>query len=182
MSRPLRILIQPGYTNSGPDHWQSAWERAHPEYERVLQHDWDEPYPEEWVGTFLQHLLGDDRPAIIVAHSLGCITVAKAAPRCIGRIAGALLVAPCDVEQRDALPQLRRFAPMPGSRLPFPSMLVASRNDPFLGFRRAEILALEWGSELIDAGDAGHIATADGYGPWPEGEWLLQRLLETVGG
>jgi len=32
----------------GPQHWQSLWERDHPEYRRVQQKDWDTPLREDW--------------------------------------------------------------------------------------------------------------------------------------
>ena len=36
--------------------------------------------------------------------------------------------------------------------------------------------AAAWGTEFIDIGAAGHINTASGFGPWPFGEVLLERL------
>jgi predicted alpha/beta hydrolase family esterase len=66
---------------------------------------------------------------------------------------------------------------MPMARLPFPTIVVASRDDPYVDFARAEIFAKAWGAELVDAGKAGHINTAAGYGEWPAGEALLARLV-----
>ena len=58
-------------------------------------------------------------------------------------------------------------------RLPFRSVVIASENDRYTPFWRATDMADAWGSELIGAGDCGHITTVDGYGPWPEGlRWL----------
>jgi predicted alpha/beta hydrolase family esterase len=61
-------------------------------------------------------------------------------------------------------------------RLPFPTIVAASRDDPYVAFRRALEMAKAWGAELVDIGDAGHINTSAGYGEWPEGEQLLLRL------
>ena len=36
MSRS-NIVIVPGWNGSGPAHWQTIWERDHPEYVRVTQ-------------------------------------------------------------------------------------------------------------------------------------------------
>jgi predicted alpha/beta hydrolase family esterase len=55
-------------------------------------------------------------------------------------------------------------------------MVVASRTDPHATFEQAQEYADAWDARLVDAGDAGHIATADGYGPWPVGERLLTEL------
>ena len=57
---------------------------------------------------------------------------------------------------------------------------MASRNDPQCPYNDAGELALAWGSTLVDAGDTGHIDTASGHGPWPEGAmrfgWFLKQL------
>ena len=60
--------------------------------------------------------------------------------------------------------------------LPFPTIVAASRNDPFVAFRRALDMARSWGAELVDIGEAGHINSSAGYGEWPEGEQLLRRV------
>ena len=41
-------------------------------------------------------------------------------------------------------------------------------------------MAADWGAELYDAGDVGHLNPAAGYGPWPEGTKLLERLAATA--
>ena len=177
------VLILPGWMNSGPDHWQTRWERAHPEWRRVEQADWDRPTPEPWLAA-LDAAVADahDRagvPPLLVGHSLGALLIATwVATRPSARAAGALLVAPADVERPDAPQELEPFAPMPRERLAFPSIVAASRNDPYLSWERAEELAALWGAALHDCGWAGHVNTASGHGPWPEGERLLAALLE----
>jgi predicted alpha/beta hydrolase family esterase len=61
-------------------------------------------------------------------------------------------------------------------RLPFASTVVASRDDPFTRFERAQSFAQAWGSEFIDYGARGHINAESGLGDWPEGRALLARL------
>ena len=61
-------------------------------------------------------------------------------------------------------------------RLPFPTIVAASRDDPYVAFERAIDMAKAWGAELADIGNAGHINTASGYGAWLDGERLLVRL------
>ena len=67
---------------------------------------------------------------------------------------------------------------MPRRLLPFPSILVASSNDPFLSMERARELAHVWGSRLVDIGPAGHINGDSGLADWPEGKRLLRHLIE----
>lgn len=175
-----RVLIVPGWTNSGPRHWQTLWERAHPEYVRVEQRYWDHPTRDEWCAALVAAVERDAEPAVLVTHSLGGVTVAHAAPLLAGRIRAALLVTPPDVERPGAAAEIVSFAPMPLVPLPFPSVVVASRNDETCRFERAREFATAWGSTLVDAGNAGHLNTDAGYGPWPVGEALLADLIAST--
>lgn len=176
------IIIVPGYTNSGSDHWQSRWQRKLSTARRVEQDDWDSPSREPWVARLVEVVAASRRPVIIVAHSLGVVTVAHAAPllpRDVVR--GALLVAPADVDKPGLIPAVEQsFSPIPQDPLPFPSLLVASRSDPYCAYERAEDLAFAWGSALVDAGDAGHINPESGFGPWPEGLMRLAGFLKRL--
>jgi len=173
-----RILIVPGWGDSGPEHWQSLWEKANPGFQRVVQRDWLYPIRAEWVETLAAGIRAAGGPAVLVAHSLGCLAIAYCARDTTLPIHGALLVAPPDVERPDFPPVLEGFAPIPRERLPFPSIVVASRNDPFSEFARAQALAEAWGSRLVDAGEQGHLNADAGLGPWPAGERLLDALRE----
>ena len=104
-------------------------------------------------------LLDCDEPAVLVAHSLGCLHTAAWASHSqnTARVKAALLVAPGDAEREDMRPLLPSWSPIALQRLPFPSVLVGSRNDPYCSFARAHTLATAWGSRFVDLGDAGHI-------------------------
>ncbi len=118
---------------------------------------------------------------VLAGHSLACTTIAHYAAKhadCEGRVAAAFLVAPSDVEAPTYPPGSSGFDPMPLQKLPFPSVLVASTDDPFVTLERAELFARSWGSRLITIANAGHINTASGHGPWPEGEAWLEQLRE----
>lgn len=175
---PSNVLILPGWQNSGPAHWQSLWEQAHG-YQRVQQHDWMRPLRGDWIARLEDVVLGCDGPVTLVAHSLGCLLVAAWAShsRHTARVQGALLVAPGDAEQEALRPVLTSWAPIAMQRLPFPSVLVGSQDDPFCTLARAQTLASAWGSEFIDAGALGHINAESGLGDWPQGGALLAGLM-----
>lgn len=176
-----RVLIVPGWNNSGPAHWQSRWQAEFPSMQRVHQEDWAQPDPAAWTAMLDAAVRQSSRPAILVAHSLGCITVANwvrdhAARDGAWPVVGALLVAPADVEREDAPSPLRPFAPIARLPLPFVTRLVASNNDPACSEARARALAATWGAgvTLLDRG--GHINADSGLGAWPYGLSLLAWL------
>jgi hypothetical protein len=171
------VLLIPGLYDSGPRHWQSLWHAAHPDFHRVAQRDWNTPRRDEWVAALDDHVTRIGGPVVLVAHSLACITVAFWARTHGARtVTGALLVAPSDTETDFFPAGPNGFAPVPLEALPFPSILVASTDDPYLSMERARALATAWGSRLVDAGAAGHINTDAGFGAWAEGEALLAEL------
>ncbi|RYC12277.1 RBBP9/YdeN family alpha/beta hydrolase [Ciceribacter ferrooxidans] len=172
------ILIIPGYTNSGPDHWQSRWQAKLSTARRVEQAEWSKPVKEDWVDRVVEEVNASTRPVVLVAHSLGVATAIHAVPRFTGRIAGAFFVAPPDVANPQIRPKhLMTFGPYPRDPLPFPSITVASRNDPFGAFEQTEDIANAWGSLLLDAGECGHINAESGHGPWPEGTMVFAQFL-----
>jgi predicted alpha/beta hydrolase family esterase len=171
------ILIIPGLHNSGPEHWQSHFERELEGPVRVEQAEWNTPVCRDWTSVLDSAIQHYGSNVVLVAHSLGCATVAHWAARYKREITGALLVGPSDVEAPTYPSGTTGFTPMPLDRLPFPAIVVASRNDPFVTFERAQFFASCWGSAIEDAGDAGHLNTDAGYGPWPRGKELLRRFM-----
>jgi len=176
--KAANVLLLPGWKNSGPQHWQSRWERQHG-YLRVEQHDWLRPLRGDWVTRLEEVLLTRDEPAVLVAHSLGCILTAAWASvtRHPQRVKAALLVAPGDVESEALRGPLPTWSPIALQALPFPSVLLASRNDPYCLLERSRLFAHAWGSEFIDCGEAGHLNADSGLGDWPEAHRLLQDLI-----
>ena len=173
------VLILPGWQNSGPDHWQSRWQVQH-SFHRVEQHDWMRPLRGDWIARLEDELLACSAPALLVAHSLGCIQVAAwaAHSRNTARVCGALLVALPDVEREDLRQMLPGWAPSARQRLPFASVVVASSDDPYGSADHARRLASLWGSALVEIGPRGHINAQSGLDDWPEGLALLQGMTK----
>lgn len=176
----LSVLTLPGLGNSGPDHWQTHWEATLPKISRVELGMWNTPRRNPWVTKLEQSIRDADAPVILVAHSLGCLTVAwwsaLAFPLWGTRVAAALLVAPPHLES-ETFPVLEKeFGRLPQLPLPFPTIVVASHDDPYGSFDQIAGLARDWGAALVDAGTVGHINALSGLGAWTEGMVLLDRL------
>lgn len=172
-----RVLTLPGWQGSGPGHWQTLWEAEHGD-QRVEQSDWMQPLRGDWMARLEEVLLNDDRPAVLVAHSLGCLLVASwaAHSRHTGRVRAALLVAPPDLDRADTPAALQRWRPVARQPLPFASLVVLSSDDPFVAEARGEALARSWGSRVVRAGPRGHLNADSGLGVWPEGRQLLEEI------
>ena len=177
MSGARPILIVPGYRNSGPGHWQTHLESQLAGARRVNMPDFDHPRPDEWIGELDRSIASCAEPPVIVAHSLGCVAVALWAREGKRAVRASLLVAPCDVEGEGAPDALRAFAPMPLAPFEFPTVVVASTNDPYLEITRAGELANAWRARLHVVEDGGHLNPASGYGSWSAGEALVAELL-----
>ncbi|MFA6264722.1 MAG: alpha/beta hydrolase [Pseudolabrys sp.] len=176
------FLVLPGLGNSGVDHWQSYWCLAFRNASRVLQDDWDQPRLADWLAHLDLAIVNGNRPAVLICHSLSCALAAHwAAHKKPGRVVAALLVAPSDVDDPAHTPDsVRDFAPMPLAPFPVPSLVVASRDDPYVTIARAGHFAGAWGSDYCDAGELGHINSASRLGYWPQGLLLLGQLLARV--
>lgn len=179
--RSPTILTVPGLMNSGPDHWQSLWEADLSDCRRVELGSWDTPHRNSWITNLGHAIAQTDGPVVLAAHSLGCHAVAWWAAfekaDWSRKVIGALLVAPPEVDTGSTDTRLSGFGPTPKALLPFPSIVVASRNDPYIAFARARRLAQFWGSQFADAGEVGHINADSGLYEWSFGQFLLSRLV-----
>ena len=171
------ILIHPGLNNSGTEHWQTKWEKKYPELHRVQQANWDKPICKDWIQQLDEEIMKySPANVILVAHSLACTTVSYWAAYYKRQIKGALLVGPSDTEADSYPPGTTGFKPVPLLRLPFPSIVVMSANDPYVSIERAMLFAEKWGSDIVNIGNAGHINAAAGYGDWEEGLNYIKQL------
>ncbi|GAA0833863.1 RBBP9/YdeN family alpha/beta hydrolase [Cupriavidus pauculus] len=176
--RGLQILTVPGLHGSGPAHWQSRWEALYPDWQRIEQHDWGRPSLPLWAERVSEGVSRAQRVAsrgaVLVAHSFGCLATLRQASLDPVGIAGALLVAPADPDKFGVGTLL------PTWRLPFPTIVVASTNDPWMSQRTAFSWGTLWGSELVDAGPRGHINADSDLDDWPAGQALLATLLQRI--
>jgi len=176
----IRYLIVPGWQGSSEDHWQSHWQRSLPNSARVEQADWVTPKRQDWIAALELAVQASTGPVILIAHSLGCVTVAHWAAQAplasLRKVQGALLVAPADVERPACAPALRNFAPIPRNLLPFPSQVVSSDNDAAVSAPRALELARDWGADAGILAGAGHINVKSGHRRWEQGFAYLYRL------
>lgn len=170
-------LILPGIGNSDPDHWQSLWERANPSFLRIQQRDWIYPDCEEWVESLENAIASSGDHTLLVAHSLGCALVAHWARKTMQKIRGALLVAPPDPDGQNFPKEALGFSPLPMHAFMFPSIVVASANDPYASLGFAETAASSWGSRFVNIGQKGHINSDSGLGAWEEGFELYSELV-----
>lgn len=178
----FQFFTVPGYSGSGPEHWQTLWERDDPSIVRIEQRDWDHPDVAEWTLEIERALRGASKKVIFIAHSCGVTAVAHWAKRFSPDIAvaGAFLVAPPDGERQDLEQAVRDFGPAPLDPLPFPAIVIASENDPYCELEKARGFANSWGASFVSVGRSGHVNTASGHGPWPEGRRLLNAFATQV--
>jgi predicted alpha/beta hydrolase family esterase len=172
----------PGLGGSGEHHWQTFWEQAYPEIHRVQQADWDHPICSVWVNK-LQLITEtcSDKPVVLIAHSLGCVTVLHAvAQRKLKGIAGAFLVAMPDAERADFPKECIGFIPVPRIVLPFPAVMIASENDPYITSLELKKWADVIQASFVSVGQRGHIGTAAQLTYWEEGQQLFRSFVEQL--
>ncbi len=176
---PNTILIVPGLHGSGAGHWQSWWLKDDPNAVLVEQADWSNPDADRWLAALESAVIAHPR-SVIAAHSLGSILTTRLARGPVAPlVAGALLVAPADIERTGAIhDRSYEFGTIPTHGLPFPTILVTSRNDPYMPFDKALELGTSWGSRVHDLGDAGHINIESGFGRWTEAYALAAALAD----
>ena len=192
MRKEPAIVIVPGLRDHVAQHWQTLLEaRLRAQGRRVAavppmgRDDLDCAARVEAIEAVVARI---DAPAIVVAHSGGCVMVAhwarRSARALAGEIAGALLAAPPDFDSAmpDGYPTLEAldasgWLPVPRAPLPFASIVAASHNDPLARYERVLELARAWRSEVVDLGNVGHLNPASGFGEWPGADDLIAALM-----
>jgi len=180
-----QVLIVPGLRDHVDTHWQTWLATQLPQAHTLKPLGRDNLGLAPRLEDLEAAVASATAPVLLVAHSGGCVLVAHWAEqtRNAHRVCGALLATPPTFDRPlpPAYPALDAldaagWLPVPRTPLPLPSMVVASRNDPLGDFDTVQALAAAWGSRLEDAGGVGHLNPASGFGPWPLGLALLQKL------
>ncbi|MCZ8295355.1 MAG: alpha/beta hydrolase [Rhodobacteraceae bacterium] len=179
------VLFVPGLRDHAEDHWQTHAARVFPGSVTVEPLTHERLSRAARVAALDAALQGIDGEVVLAAHSAGCLMVAHWALAPTRPIKAALLATPADVEH--PLPpgypafedlSTNGWLPIPRAKLPFPALVVASRNDPLAGFDRVAGMACDWGAALHDAGEVGHLNPPAGFGPWPAGHRLIEQLRQ----
>jgi predicted alpha/beta hydrolase family esterase len=187
MTPGANLLIVPGLRDAVAQHWQTLLEarlraagRPVASVPPMGREDLDCAARVAAIERAAQAIEG---PIVIVAHSGGCIMLAHWARTTQRAVQGALLATPPDFEtpMPEGYPTLAALAaagwlPVPRGRLPFRSLVAASRNDPLASLPRVRQLADDWGSAFLDLGEVGHLNPASGYGDWPQADELIRQL------
>ena len=153
------ILFVPGSSSPDADHWISRWQSRLPTGKRIEGGNDDVA---SLSSALAEALAGEsDRPAVLVGHGAGVFAIAHAARTSdVSRVRGAFLVNPSSSWN----------VPAPSREpLPFPSLVVISRDDPHASYEEMQDIGLDWGGHIVDAGAIGRVDASSGHGPWPEG-------------
>lgn len=179
MDREINIYTVPGLYGSGPEHWQTHWEKLYG-YVRVQQDDWDNPVYSKWEYRLSEAVASSGKQSVIlVAHSLGCHLVAKSYSRLRPWIEGVFFVAPPDLDADVLKKNLSEFKVGPGV-FECPSWLVYSENDPFASVQYSVAMGRNHGMKCIDVGMKGHINSDSSIGNWDEGYQLFSQMLREI--
>ncbi|QUT07480.1 alpha/beta hydrolase [Sphingobium phenoxybenzoativorans] len=178
------ILTLADADHGKPGDWLARWSAERDHCVPADLGRTDPPNRNAWATSLGAAIRQADGPVILVARGLSCLAVAWWAalerPLYGDPVAGALLVAPPSVDTASSDLRMVGFGPAPKLLLPFPSVVVASRNDPLMTYAGAKSLASFWGSHCIDGGEIGSAGADADLGEWDHGQHALNWLLSTA--
>ncbi|MDS0858231.1 alpha/beta hydrolase [Burkholderia pseudomultivorans] len=178
------LLIVPGLRDHVDDHWQTILARKRPGTRIIPPLEHNPLNRSARVRALDRALASIAGPVVLVAHSAGVMITVHWAQHYTREIQGALLATPPDFDSPlpDGYPTIdllreNGWLPTPQTRLPFPSIVAASTNDPLARFDKVTALASAWGSRLVDIGAVGHLNPAAGFGEWPRAVEFVSELI-----
>jgi len=174
----MRMVIVPGIGGSDEEHWQTEWQRAIAAT-RIGPASWDDPEFDDWSDA-LGRAIGHE-PAVLVAHSLGCLLAVRWAAANPGRVAGLFLVAAPDAGGAHFPRQAVSFGGADAVTPGVPALLIASDDDPYATPAASAALAEAWSAPLLSVGARGHLNSASRLGEWSEGRVLLTAFVAGLG-
>ena len=157
------LLIVPGADGSGP----AAWRRRYPRAPRVVRLPGAATDLNRWAASVATSIDACRDAPLVLAHGFGVLATLRATSLFERRVAGAMLVAPADPDDYGVLVRL------PATPLPYPTLLVASRDDPGIKLTKAGALATRWGSRFA-------VVERSGDDRWQEGARLLRAFAATL--
>lgn len=175
-NRIMNYLNLAGIYNSGPEHWQTYWQRDDARFSKLDHTSWDHPDRKVWVTELEARVQALGPQTVLVAHSLACLMVAHWATSSNLRVQGALLVSVPNPLGKSFPEDAKYFDELPLSRLPFPTALISSDNDPYGTRKHMAMCANAWGSKLVPVSGLGHINAESNLGAWPAGKAILDQL------
>ncbi|WP_334194566.1 RBBP9/YdeN family alpha/beta hydrolase [Pararhodobacter sp.] len=176
------FVMVPGIGNSGPDHWQSQWQRLWPSVCRTAPDSWDRPDLGDWIAALERAVAAAPRPPVLLCHSLGCLLFAQWRAASALPVAAAFLVAVPDPEGPAFPGAARAFGLLPGAGFGAqPVLAVASDDDPYDPGGKAIGWAEAQGARALRLGARGHLNGAAKLGEWPEGQAILAAFLQEIG-
>ena len=175
-----KMIMLPGIGGSGDAHWQTAWERVYTHFTRFAPVSWEQPELGDWMQALERAIRDCEQPPVLVAHSLSCLLVAHWASEFRSEIAGAFLVCVPDPNGPEFPSAAVSFRAAPSNSLRFPSLIVASTNDPYGTMDYVRRRSLEWRAGLVVAGTLGHINASSGLGDWPQGRGRLDAFCAAL--
>jgi len=174
----IQYLTIPGYGGSPADHWQSYFEKKLSNCKRIEQKSWEKPVCSDWINKIDNEVMHfKESEVVLISHSLGGIALVHWVSKFKRNIKGAMIVAPADIVHPYQDLPLESFVPIPLNKLSFPSVLIASNNDPWATIDRSKFFADCWGSSFINIGNAGHINVDSGFYHWDQGLDILKTLI-----
>jgi predicted alpha/beta hydrolase family esterase len=178
------VLLLPDVDSEDSSYWQRHWADSRIDCSIVDVGASHRPDRNNWITRLDQATRSTGAPVLLVGHGVGALAIAWWAGLCgqeiESTVVGALLIGPPDPAIAQAEDRLQSFLPLPRQILPFPSLVVASENDPAVSVDRAFSMAREWGSGFARFGECGHFGAGDGLGRWRQGEQLLDAFIDLI--
>ncbi len=140
------ILIVPNLGGAAEGDWPSRWRAKLSTARFVHPPDPADRRREAWTEAVARAALEAQRPALFIGHGLGAVAIADASAALDGAdVRGAFLAAPPDAQGLERLTS-SDWTPA-RAPLPWPSVVVTSRNDPQGVYDAVAALATDWGAE-----------------------------------
>ena len=135
------LLVVPGEDRSE----RLEWRQRHARAPRAVPPPGAGPDRNRWAASVATSLEAFREAPLVLAHGFGVLATLRATSLFERCVAGAVLVAPADPDDYGVLARL------PATPLPYPTLLVASRDDPGIKLTKAGALATRWGSQFVVA-------------------------------